>query len=134
MTDWTIDPFDNDAASQWVSDLVDEDNLEFVRRTLDAAMASARETLDSEDAQRAIAAAELLALLVGNPSPCVCEDLVHWAQAHRPDVQEELLEAADTVLARILAPRSELRSLWQDAGKLDVLSESLETLRVRLQG
>lgn len=132
MADWTIDPFDNDAASQWVSDLVDEDNLDLVHLALSSAMVPTSEALDSRDAQRAIAAAELLALLAKNPSPYLCEDLRHWVQVHRPNVCEEMLEMADAALVRILGPHSELRAMWQDEGKLDILRESLETLRMRL--
>ena len=112
MGTWGPAAFDNDAASDWLADLDGaadagpvEEALRDVTRTDDY--------LDADEAQPAVAAAELVAAMGGRPAPDLPAGARAWA-AERGHPDAALVELARAAVARVRHD-SELKELWEDA-------------------
>ena len=149
MGTWGEGPFDNDAAQDWLDALCEsEDAFTLLFNTLVVVAETPEEDhLDVDDGQAAVAAAEVVAALLGNSDPKRPPepDLIDWTRANghlfRDDLfaDEEDDDPADgyfsTVargaLMRLTGPQSELKSLWGE-GSNKAWALGVERLNVRL--
>jgi hypothetical protein len=113
MDAWGSGPFDNDDASDFADAVGAADDLAAVEAALDQALAST-EALDSTTTAKAVAAAEILTLLVDRPSDETeyPDEVEEWAaeSAHEPD--DALLAKAIRALDRVVTQPSDLLDLW----------------------
>ena len=75
MGTWGVGSFENDQAGDWVLDLEESTGFEFLEQTLRKVTSLGDEYLEAADSESAIAAAETLACLRGNPGENLSESL-----------------------------------------------------------
>ena len=85
--------FESDDAADWVSELVDADDLTTLKRALDDVLAKDCEYIDLPAGATAIAAAEVVAALLGKPPRDLPEDVKHWAK-DKPRPKAALIKQA----------------------------------------
>jgi hypothetical protein len=114
MGTWDVGPFDNDTAADFAGDLdeaaVDE-REPMVRRVLKRA-ADCADILDAADAERAVAAAALIAAQHPDGEPA-CSN--YGPSEPLPDFPADLQALAIDALDQGVAELSELAELWGDA-------------------
>ncbi|MBA3818330.1 MAG: DUF4259 domain-containing protein [Deltaproteobacteria bacterium] len=114
MGAWGPDTFENDAACDWIADLVEVHDLSVV----EAAIAVARETgddyLDVDDGCEALASCEVVARLqgAGGKRDAYSEELDAWVKAHPIPLPPELVANALEAIERVTGKDSELAELW----------------------
>jgi len=135
MGAWSENTFGNDAACDWIGSFLNNPGLGAVREAIDAVISS-EDYLDSDEACDCLAACEVIARLQGRwgVRDPYSEDLDKWIEANPMTVPDDLKEAADSAIERILAPNSELPELWDDGGRNDKWHEAIDELRVGIKG
>lgn len=132
MGAWGVGTFENDEASDWVYRLEESGDLELVRETL-AAAADPSGYLEATSCAEALAAAEVVAALVGRPGPDLPEEVRGWVADHRLRVAPELRSLGVRAVDQV-AGESELKELWADSDDGDAWRDRIEELRGRLAG
>lgn len=131
MGAWDPTSFGNDTANDWAYDLESFDDTSYIETTLQRVVDAGEDYIDGSDAEMAIAAAEVIAWLLGNPKPvnAYTEKIATWVAAHPIKPSPGLLQKAVFVLERIQREPSELPELWE--GDLEWV-EAMADLRSRL--
>jgi hypothetical protein len=131
----SIQPFDNDSAADWVADLCEHesDGMDFIQETLLATVDHGEEYLEAPQAEEAVAAATVVALLTQHPvgsglDPELHEELMEWLQVHGSHPTPQLLSLAIAGLNRVVTAPSELMELWADEGDTSWRASVEETL------
>jgi hypothetical protein len=134
MGTWSVDAFGNDDAADWAHELEQAEDLDPVQEAIDAVLSVGDEYLEAPEASIALAAAEVLARLCGNPGEknSYTEVIDRWVEGAQLKPTVELLDKAQAAIARILAENSELKELWEDSDEYDAWQESVDNLRTRL--
>lgn len=123
MGTWDSDSFGNDTAVDWTYGLEEVDDLGLIDTTLDAVLAFGPSTpASAKCAERAVAAAEVLARLKGHwgEESAYSETADKWVRRHPIVPPAALIAKAVAVLHRITTAPSELLELWdeeQEAGR-----------------
>lgn len=129
MGTWGSGSFDNDAATDWVTDLEDADDLTIAVDALERVRTG--EYVGADDAAVAIAAAEVVAAAGGRPGPDLPPNVAAWIERSGLTLDPEHAEAASAAIERIRGDDSELADRWEelrDGGwhsRLDELAERL---------
>ncbi|MGE0493073.1 MAG: DUF4259 domain-containing protein [Vulcanimicrobiota bacterium] len=133
MGTWGVHSFQNDSACDWVLDLEDSEGLPFVEETLREVI-DCRDYLEQPTAARAVAAAEALACLKGNPPPAdvLRESFIEWVNEHDDQPEPGLVATALQALDRVERRPCELLELWEESGNFEDWSASMLDLRQRL--
>jgi Domain of unknown function (DUF4259) len=146
MSIWGPGPFDNDDGADWFAELRDEPSLEKVREALqEVAHPEHFGYHDVADGAEAIAAAEVLAELLGSPGnePVFTDEHEEVTKALREEIALEdrrdvkkLVQQAIDAVGIVLndTENSELRQLWDE--QADVMpdwSAAMTALQQRLQ-
>ncbi|NVB79031.1 MAG: DUF4259 domain-containing protein [Kofleriaceae bacterium] len=114
MGTWGHGNFDNDGAHDWLDELHDK-GVAAIRSVL-GRVARAKYS-DVDDAQAALAAAEVVAAARGNPRPGRQPDLLAvWVDDHSSEIVDAHAELAAKAVARV-RESSELRELWDAEAK-----------------
>ena len=134
MGAWGVLAFDNDTANDWASELEASDDLSIVEsafRELDEA-----DYLDADVASIALAACEVIARLQGRWGlrNAYSEELDQWIEANPTKVPQDVKDAADSAIERILGPDSELPELRDEGGRNDAWHNAIDDLRNRVRG
>jgi len=132
MGAWGAGSFHNDAALDWIADLVDAQDVALVAAAL-AEVGELGDTgyLDADVACYALAAAEVVAATLGRPMAAPPEPLAAWLAEGRL-IDCALVVVALQALARIRA-RSELRDLWLDTATSGEWLAAVGELETRLR-
>lgn len=126
MGAWGDKPFDNDSALDWLSAAADD--VGALERAFETALSASY--LDVDDGSPAVAAAAVVAAAFdGNVA-----ELPAPARALAGEVRADAKLRAHAVeaLDRVLAPESELASLWGEGGEDSDFRRGIEQLRTRL--
>src|SRR5688572_11223213 len=107
MGAWDIGAFENDGALDWLDVLLYGTDLSPISNAFQLVLEN-DEYIEVDDAQAAVAACEVVALLRGTPAKTLPENLVKWNQTHRLAVDQPLVEQAVQSLEKVYAD-SELR-------------------------
>ncbi len=134
MGAWGIGSFDNDDAADFLSDVTEGTDLAPVREILSTAL-GADEYLEAPDASQAIAAAEIVAAVLGRPTSAAQreDELIEWIGRVKPTTDAALVAQAGQALDRILAPNSELLELWEEADEFAEWQATVTALRSQLR-
>ena len=122
MGAWAEGAFDNDDAADWALQFDGADQASGLRLIEDALKRAAEpgtdDYLEIDDGARAVAAAELVAHIAGQPvrETPYNEDALRWAARVSPPALPSLVDLALRGVARVAGPGSELAQLWDDAG------------------
>jgi hypothetical protein len=130
MGAWGVGTFENDDASDWVYQLEEAGDLDLVQVTL-AAAADPEAYLEAPTCSMALAAAEVVAALAGQPAPDLPEEIRTWVGEHRLRVPPELRTLSVKALDRVAAD-SELKELWAESEERGAWVDRLQELRERL--
>lgn len=134
MGAWGNGSFDNDDAADFIADVTDGSDVAPVRDIF-ATVLAADEYLEAPDASQAIAAAEIVAAALGRPTNAALQEdgLADWLERAMPIADPGLAKQAMQVLDRILAPKSELRELWEESDEFADWQAAIIGLRSHLQ-
>jgi hypothetical protein len=129
---WAADTLSNDDASDLLGQIVPNGGVAAIRGALDAAL-SPVSPVNDERASRALAAAEIVAAMVGNPSRYLPPPCKEWAMLHSKDANRNLVLSAVRAVDRIVKD-SETRELMQEgsAKNLQEWQASVKNLQARL--
>ena len=112
---WDVGAFDNDDALDWVIEVSESGDIDDVRSALER-VANRTGYLQVTDANYAMAAAEIVAALNGNPNPMFPDELAAWISANDFEPDPELTALAKRAVLRVLDLKtSELAQLWSDS-------------------
>lgn len=114
MGSWGVGSFENDGACDWLYELEKVKNLGLIEQAIGRAMA--QDYVDSNIGEEAVAAGEVLAVLLGRSGSKIPETVTKWAEAHPQEVSVSLREQARLALQRIDSQNSELQELWGETG------------------
>jgi hypothetical protein len=129
---WAADTLSNDDASDFLDQIVPNGSVEAIRSVLDAALNPGSPVSD-ESASRALAAAEMIAAMVGNPSRYLPAPCKAWAVLHSKDANRNLIESALRAVDRVVKD-SDTQELMQEGGakNLQDWQASVTNLKARL--
>lgn len=137
MGAWDNGIYDNDDALDFVAELTESDDLAPVVQALEAATAGGEDYLEADAGQIGLAAAGVVAYLAGQAGPEIdpetADELKAWVDRTKPTADAALIAAARAAVARILAPRSEIRDLWEETDEADAWKAKVEDLAARLE-
>lgn len=128
MGAWGTGNFENDAVSDWLSELVDWSP---VQRALDKVLlADANAYVGADACCIALGAAEAIAACLGRPGEAPGR-LVQWAGANRSRCDERMRVLAETCVRKI-DKKSELQELFDERGQNEEWHGHLQDLLRRL--
>ena len=134
MGAWSHESFGNDDACDWVSQLVDSNDLTVVETTLDAVMNIGMDYLEAPQACEGIAAAEVVARLQGHfgQKDAYSESLDQWVSESKFKPSLSLAAKAHRALDRIISEPSELFELWHEGDEGTKWMGAVRDLRNRI--
>ncbi|MDQ3365194.1 MAG: DUF4259 domain-containing protein [Myxococcota bacterium] len=114
MGAWGPDTFENDAACDWIADLVEVHDLSVVEAAIAATHEAGDDYLDVDDGCEALAACEVVARLrgAGGKRDAYSEELDAWVKVHPIPLTPELIASALDAIDRVTGKDSELAELW----------------------
>jgi hypothetical protein len=135
MGAWSHESFGNDDACDWAAQLDEYDDLSLVEATLDTVLEAGDDELEAPEASEAIAAAEVVAWLQGNPGTAedLPEELGAWVERIRLLPSADLAAKARRALDRVLAGPSELMELWDESGEAEAWQAAVRELKGRIR-
>lgn len=115
MGAWSHEPFGNDDANDWAYGLEDTKDLSLIEAALDRVL-QADGYLEAPEASEAVAAAEVIAKLLGKgtQSDAYTRKIDAWVKSVSVSPSEGLRSKAHQALARVMGDESELRELWSE--------------------
>ncbi len=126
MGAWGPGSFDNDDAVSLLDELSDHTDLTALEQALTAVAAAGQ--VEAPEASIALAAAELVAALGGQPAPDLPEPARRWAAEQNEQPTQAVRELALRTVTRVRM-QSELKELWDetpDGPRWETLVASLE--------
>jgi hypothetical protein len=131
MGAWSHEPFGNDTASDWAYGLDDARDLRLIQGAVNAVVEGEDGYLDASIAEEAVAAAEVIAHLLGRGTQhdSYTERVQAWASSISAKPNPELRRKARQALQRILSEDSELRELWQESDEYAAWEGSIKALQ-----
>lgn len=131
MGAWGHGSFDNDDACDWLYELETASDISVLQRALQIVVDSNDDYLEAPACSNAIAAAEVIAALQGQPTEHLPENAILWIEAHRDLDVSSLLLPAQLALQRIRL-NSELQELWDESDDPADWYATLDDLSARL--
>jgi len=130
MGAWGHQAFENDDALDWVADLEAADDLSPCLEALDAIPMKADDYVEAPAAALALAAAEVVAALLGHPTRSLPNEVSAWV-AGQQAVKLAVLNNAKRTVKRVLQ-NSELLELWKGSKDFAKWKACVEDLLKRL--
>lgn len=130
MGTWGYYNFDNDAAADFAEDFRDHHNEAKLLEAL-VAVAEEEETIEAEAASEALAAAEIVAAILGKPSRDFPADLIPVIVKLDASESADLRELAQQAVQAI-ASKSVLQELWAKNESADDWQQTQQDLLHRL--
>ncbi|MEO8376787.1 MAG: DUF4259 domain-containing protein [Candidatus Sumerlaeota bacterium] len=131
MGTWDFGPFDNDDASDWLFALEECDDLSVLSAALQAVNNIGGGYLEAAEGSNAIAAAEVVAALRGQPMENLPENAAAWVSENRKLDASSLVATSQSAITRIRT-NSELKELFEESGEAEKWYKTLDDLSSRL--
>lgn len=134
MGAWSYEPFGNDSACDWASDLQGTTDFSVIETALDEMIEAEDDYLDADLGSAAIAAAEVLAKVLAQPtqSEGYPDEVDAWLDQVESKPSTELLQKAQRALELVLTEESELYELWMESEEYMLWQESVFKLQAAL--
>ena len=133
---WSVEGFASDEALDWLGRLDPADGIDPVVRELHAVADAPDPRLTIARAGIALAAAELVAAIGGQPHPSLPEAARRWVDAQHPRTSDTGLSIDTLVEATraldFVTTSSQLAELWSQHPDDSTWRDSLDDLRMRL--
>ena len=135
MGAWGSGIFENDTACDFAADVAESTGPALLEKALDRVIAVGGDYLEAPDAVEALAAADIVARLRGNPG-------VQTSYTARVDVwiarqlsvpSEEIVGKARRCVTRILTEPSEILELWLESKNFEAWKRTVEEVAERLK-
>ena len=135
MGTWDIGFFDNNMACDWENDITVNTDIKYIENTLKEACNNSEDELDIDIANRALAAADALARLLGSPGEenSYTENLELWVKSYKKEIPLELKKLALQAIDNVLSPESELKQYWKIRPENDDWLQLTQKLKDRLK-
>ncbi len=135
MGAWSHEPFGNDDALDWVYQLEDVKDESVLARVFNRAIENQEGYLEADDGFVIVAAAEVVAKLLGKGTQQdgYTEQVDAWVKSVDFQPSADLLAKAQTALDLVLGEESELNELWAEAEDRDNWRSSVEALKLILK-
>lgn len=130
MGAWSHEPFGNDDTGDWLSELEQSKDLSVVETAINAVTDDAEEYLEAPQCSVALAAAEVVAALLGFPSTSLPEEAVGWTRGKSRPSAPLVAKAKRAVSAGLEA--SELQELWAESEDYSQWKAGAKNLLARL--
>ena len=111
MGAWNASSFDNDDAQDWLAELDESENIDLLVKAL-ADVTENEGYVEAPEAQRAVAAAEVVAAMKGYPAVDLPDEAATWSRCHNSQ-DSTLTSLARQATTRIQVD-SELKELWEE--------------------
>jgi len=131
MGTWGPRSFSNDAALDWLGDLIDGEASLLSKALEDVLLAASDAALTDRICTAALAAAELVAAAQGHGDDRLNGEAALWLDAHREIARQVGADRARLAVERVYA-KSELRELWHEAGPVPEWHADVRELLNRL--
>ncbi len=131
MSVWDMGIFENDDSLDWIYDLADSGSLTRVSAALDVIIRNKDEFPELSDCRIALAAAEIIAAMHGDPSPDLPEEAEEWI-GDKILENENLRAKAEDAVALILR-NSELKEKWDRSLNFETWQIKIKNLQKRLE-
>lgn len=133
MGSWGYKNLENDAAADWLFEFQEFKTCGFVEGTLDELLENSNRP-DTRLSQEALAAAEVVAVWNGHPSPDFDKDALETVQQVEvdEDVLDELKQKSKSVIT-IVSGDSSLMEQWEDSRDIADWRSNLKDLAQRLR-
>jgi hypothetical protein len=128
---WGTGIFENDDSLDWIYDFADFGSLARISAALDVIIRNKDEFPELSDCRIALAAAEIIAAMHGDPSLDLPEEAEEWI-GDRVLENENFRTKAEDAVARILR-KSELREKWESSLNFDKWQIEIQNLQKRLE-
>lgn len=112
MGAWGHNSFENDDALDWVGVLEASSDNSAIIKALNDVTADAEDYIEAPECSIAIAAAEVVAAVNGNPTASLPEEVTEWLKG-KPNTDPSLAAKARQAMDVVLAD-SELKELWAE--------------------
>lgn len=109
---WVIGGFRDDEAQRWVEQFTDE-GLTAISAALTSLIEADQDELDESQCQAALAAVEVVAALLGEPSDDLPEEVQEWVEENEDAVDDAILKKSTSALERI-EESGEVKGLFRD--------------------
>jgi hypothetical protein len=133
MGTWSGEPFGSDGACDWSYDLIAGRDLSALDEALDRVI-EADDYVDGSDGEEAVAAAEVVAKLLGRgtQTDAYTEDVDIWVASVAAAPSSDLIGKAVRALDLIVGDQSELAELWDEGHDSDEWRSRIARLRAAL--
>jgi hypothetical protein len=132
MGAWGINTFENDDAADWIGEFCDEPDKELLVEAFDAVNDIGDDYLEAPESSAALAAAEVIAALLGKPSANLTDETKECVGKLKFKPNEKLLSAARKAVERVKT-NSELKELWDESDDAAQWQATVEDLAARLK-
>jgi hypothetical protein len=132
MGAWGAGSWDNDDACDWVYELEETKNLDFIIETLQAVTNPEMDYLENTVCCEALAAAEVVAAANGKPGNDLPEEVQTWLGQIHPKIDSDTIKLAHRVV-KIITQKSELLELWQESSNYSEWQAAISNLKGRLR-
>ncbi len=130
MAVWGPGNFENDDARDWADELTEAGDEKTLKVVLE--LVTSEQELASTECAIAIAAAEIVAGLKGQPSESLPDSVRLWLAHRAKPVSDEVVRLARHAVDRV-RHESGLRDLWSEVDDFDRWESGLSSLLTRLE-
>ncbi|MGV3525063.1 MAG: DUF4259 domain-containing protein [Candidatus Sericytochromatia bacterium] len=136
MGTWSHEPFGNDTAADWAYELAEKPEMAAIEAAFDQVLAAGEEGPEADVCEEAVAAAEVLAKLLGQgtQTDAYTERADAWVAATALKPSAELRSKAHAALGQVLGDNSELAELWQEGEDGEAWQASVRQLQQVIKG
>lgn len=127
---WGYGNFENDDAMDWVADLEGYSDDGMIIDTLNTIIDQADDYPEASDCSGAVAAAESVAALLGEPHEDCPDEIDAWVEGRVQPSATLIAKARQAV--EVIMSNSELKDTWQESEDFEAWQSSLEDLLTRL--
>ena len=131
MSVWGVGIFENDDALDWIYDLADSGSLARVSTALDVIIRDKDDFPELSDCRIALAAAEIIAAMHGDPSLDLPEEAEEWIGDKILEDEDLRAKAEESVM--IIVKNSELKDKWEHSSSFESWQSKLQNLQKRLE-
>ena len=134
MDAWDADALGNDTATDWLAEVVETSDLGMILEAFDTVLSAGDDTVELQAGEEAIAAAELVAWLAGQPGKSGDQaDMIEtWIDENELEFTDSLAKKARRSIDRVFNNPSELREAWEEGEDFDDWKAELAKLKERL--
>lgn len=131
MSVWGMGIFENDDSLDWIYDLADSGSLTRVSVALDVIIHNKDEFPELSDCRIALAAAEIIAAMHGDPTPDLPEEAEEWIGDKILENENLRAKAEDAVT--LILRNSELKEKWDRSLNFETWQIKIQNLQKRLE-